>query len=72
MTSPTLTFWGAARTVTGSKFLVEHRGRRLLVDACCARRTLRHPRRSLRDSAHLQEEDARDANAAGRSAPRSR
>ena len=29
----TLTFLGAARTVTGSKYLVEHRGTRVLVDA---------------------------------------
>lgn len=28
----TLTFLGAARTVTGSKYLLEHRGRRVLVD----------------------------------------
>lgn len=28
----TVTFHGAAQTVTGSRFLVEHRGRRLLVD----------------------------------------
>jgi predicted metal-dependent RNase len=30
--APTITFWGAAQTVTGSRFLVEHQGRRLLVD----------------------------------------
>lgn len=30
--APTVTFWGAAQTVTGSRFLVEHEGRRLLVD----------------------------------------
>src|SRR5688572_8467878 len=28
----TLQFWGAARTVTGSKYLLEHHGRRVLVD----------------------------------------
>lgn len=32
MASPTLTIHGAAQTVTGSCFEVEHRGRRLLVD----------------------------------------
>jgi metallo-beta-lactamase family protein len=31
-TSPTVTFWGAARTVTGSMHLVEHQGKRLLLD----------------------------------------
>jgi len=30
--SPTVTFWGAARTVTGSMHLVEHQGKRLLLD----------------------------------------
>jgi metallo-beta-lactamase family protein len=30
--TPRLTFLGAARTVTGSKYLIEHAGRRLLVD----------------------------------------
>lgn len=30
--APALTFLGAAGTVTGSKFLIEHRGRRILVD----------------------------------------
>lgn len=33
MTSPTLTFWGAAGTVTGSRFLVETGTSRVLVDA---------------------------------------
>ena len=33
MTSPTLTFWGAAGTVTGSRFLVETGASRVLVDA---------------------------------------
>ena len=33
MTSPTLTFWGAAGTVTGSRFLVETAASRVLVDA---------------------------------------
>ena len=33
MTSPTLTFWGAVGTVTGSRFLVETDGSRVLVDA---------------------------------------
>lgn len=28
----TITFWGAGQTVTGSRFLVEHEGQRLLVD----------------------------------------
>ncbi|MFC4785164.1 MBL fold metallo-hydrolase RNA specificity domain-containing protein [Nocardioides sp. MAHUQ-72] len=32
MTSPVLTFLGAAGTVTGSRFLLEHDGRRVLVD----------------------------------------
>lgn len=29
---PTITFWGAAETVTGSRFIVEAAGRRILVD----------------------------------------
>lgn len=29
---PSVTFWGAAQTVTGSRHLVEHAGRRILVD----------------------------------------
>ena len=33
MSGPTLTFLGAVGTVTGSRFLVEAGGRRLLVDA---------------------------------------
>lgn len=33
MTSPTLTFWGAAGTVTGSRFLVETAVSRVMVDA---------------------------------------
>ncbi len=33
VTSPTLTFWGAAGTVTGSRFLVETGASRVLVDA---------------------------------------
>ena len=33
MTATTITFLGGARTVTGSRFLVEHQGRRVLVDA---------------------------------------
>ena len=33
MSSPTLTFWGAAGTVTGSRFLVETAASRVLVDA---------------------------------------
>ncbi|MFQ6169986.1 MBL fold metallo-hydrolase RNA specificity domain-containing protein [Oryzobacter sp. R7] len=33
MPSPTLTFWGAAGTVTGSRFLVETAASRVLVDA---------------------------------------
>ena len=33
MTSPTLTFWGAAGTVTGSRLLVETTASRVLVDA---------------------------------------
>ncbi|HSF98401.1 MAG TPA: MBL fold metallo-hydrolase [Ornithinibacter sp.] len=33
MSSPTLTFWGAAGTVTGSRFLVETDSSRVLVDA---------------------------------------
>ncbi|GAA4411768.1 MBL fold metallo-hydrolase [Fodinibacter luteus] len=33
MTQPTLTFWGAAGTVTGSRFLVETDASRILVDA---------------------------------------
>ena len=33
MTSPTLTFWGATGTVTGSRFLVETAASRVLVDA---------------------------------------
>jgi metallo-beta-lactamase family protein len=32
MTGPTVTFWGAARTVTGSMHLVEANGRKLLLD----------------------------------------
>jgi metallo-beta-lactamase family protein len=32
MTAPTVTFWGAARTVTGSMHLLEANGRRLLLD----------------------------------------
>lgn len=32
LTGTTITFWGASETVTGSRFLVEGRGRRILVD----------------------------------------
>lgn len=115
--SPTLTFLGAAGTVTGSRFLVEHDRHRLLVDAglyqglrdlrrrnwdpfplppsslrtvvvthahldhtgylpclvrdgfsgdiVCTPDTAALTRIVLRDSAHLQEEDARYANEAG-------
>src|SRR5690242_10028155 len=30
--APTVTFWGAARSVTGSMHLIEARGRRILLD----------------------------------------
>ena len=115
--APTLTFLGAAGSVTGSKFLVEWGDRRVLVDAGLYQGLAEHRRRNwepfpvpadtldavvlthahldhcgflprlvregfagpvvctadtaalaaivLRDSAHLQEEDARYANAAG-------
>ncbi len=33
MTAPRLRFLGAAGTVTGSRFVVEHRGRRVMIDA---------------------------------------
>lgn len=117
MTSPVLTFLGAAGTVTGSRFLVEHHSSRVLVDAglyqglvelrrrnwsqdelpaarldavvvthahldhCgylprlvadgfrgpifCTSETAELVEIVLRDSAHLQEEDARQANAGG-------
>lgn len=117
MTSPLLTFLGAAGTVTGSRFLVESGSSRVLVDAglyqglaelrrrnwardqvpatsldavaithahldhcgylprlvsegfrgpiVCTRETARLAEIVLRDSAHLQEEDARQANAGG-------
>ncbi|GAB3040048.1 MBL fold metallo-hydrolase [Nocardioides flavus (ex Wang et al. 2016)] len=114
---PALTFLGAVDTVTGNRFLLEHSGRRLLVDAGLYQGLAVHRRRNwepfpidpagiddvvlthahldhtgylprlvkegfrgrvtctpetaelaaivLRDSAHLQQEDARYANAAG-------
>ncbi|HSO63965.1 MAG TPA: MBL fold metallo-hydrolase [Ornithinibacter sp.] len=117
MTSPTLTFWGAAGTVTGSRFLVETGASRVLVDAglyqglrelrrrnwedfpvdpstldgvvlthahldhcgylprlvrdgldapvLCTSETAELAAIVLRDSAHLQEEDAAYANEAG-------
>ena len=117
MSSPTLTFLGAAGTVTGSRFLVESPQSRILVDAglyqglkelrqrnwqefpvdpasfdavvlthahldhcgylprlvregftgpiVCTRETAEMTAVVLRDSAHLQEEDARYANEAG-------
>ncbi|HWJ83355.1 MAG TPA: MBL fold metallo-hydrolase [Nocardioides sp.] len=117
MTSPVLTFLGAAGTVTGSRFLVEHATSRALVDAglyqglaelrrrnwapdevpatsldavvvthahldhcgylprlvadgfdgpiVCTSETADLVAIVLRDSAHLQEEDARHANAGG-------
>lgn len=117
MSAPMLTFLGAAGTVTGSRFLVEHGEHRILVDAglyqglrelrrrnwddfpvppgsldtvvlthahldhtgylpclvrdgfagnvVCTPQTAALTRIVLRDSAHLQEEDARYANAAG-------
>lgn len=117
MTSPMLTFLGAAGTVTGSRFLVERGSSRALVDAglyqglaelrrrnwdrdevpaaeldavvvshahldhcgylprlvsdgfrgpiLCTAETAELVEIVLRDSAHLQEEDARHANAAG-------
>src|SRR5437762_10482336 len=40
--TPTLTFWGAARSVTGSMHLVEHAGERILLD-CGTIRSPRHP-----------------------------
>ena len=76
-----LTFLGAAETVTGSKHLLEVGGRRILVD-CGLFQGLEELRLRnwtpgtkelcslvLPDSAHLQEEDAREAN---RSPPASR
>lgn len=45
MTPPRLHFLGAAGTVTGSRFLVEHAGRRIMVDAGLFQ-GLRHLRRS--------------------------
>lgn len=40
--TPTLTFWGAARSVTGSMHLVEHAGQQILLD-CGTIRSPRHP-----------------------------
>ncbi|MGZ4487381.1 MAG: MBL fold metallo-hydrolase RNA specificity domain-containing protein [Nocardioides sp.] len=117
MTSPVLTFLGATGTVTGSRFLAEHDGHRVLVDAglyqgpgdlrrrnweelpvpaasldavvlthahldhcgylprlvrdgfagpvVCTRETAELAAIVLRDSAHLQAEDAGYANASG-------
>ena len=115
--APVLTFWGAVGTVTGSRFLVEHLGRRILVEAglyqgladlrhrnwepfpvtpssidsvvlshahldhcgylprlvkqgfagpvTCTHDTAALAAIVLRDSAHLQEEDAHNANQLG-------
>ena len=69
-----LTFLGAAETVTGSKHLLEVGGRRILVDCGLFQRLEELRLRNwtpgtkelcslmLPDSAHLQEEDAREAN----------
>jgi metallo-beta-lactamase family protein len=84
MTSPTLTFLGAVGTVTGSRFLVEGAGGRVLVDAGLFQGLAELRRRNwvplpldpstidavVLTHAHLQAEDARYANETGYSSHR--